>query len=95
MLSDRDQRHAVLIEEGNHLAEIFDAARNPIQLEDHHHIDLAGLDGRHQAMQAGALKYGARHLGIAIGRTYELPTHARLAGDVSQASVELGINGAA
>jgi len=43
----------VAFEHFDHLGEIGQAARQAVDLVDHHDVDLAALDIRHQAFQPG------------------------------------------
>ena len=52
-LGDRDERHPVLIEQLDQLGEVGERAGEPIDLVDHHDVDLAGPDIGQEFCRAG------------------------------------------
>jgi hypothetical protein len=53
LLRHRDERHLVLLERLHDPGEVEQAAGQPVHLVDHHAIDPAGLDVRHQPPERG------------------------------------------
>lgn len=51
-LRDRDEGHLALLEEFEQRREVFDAAREAVQLGDDHGLDLAGIHQRQEPFDA-------------------------------------------
>ena len=65
-LRDRDERHAVAVEDFHQLREVHQRAAEAIDLVDHDHIDQSGLDIGDQLRQRGPVQRPAREAAIVI-----------------------------
>ena len=65
-LGYRDERHGVLVEQLDQLGKVGKRAGEPVDLVDHHDVDLAGPDIGQQGLQGRAVQRGARDAAIVI-----------------------------
>ena len=93
LLRDRHKRHAVALEHLDHLGEVGQAARQAVDLVDHHDVDLAALDVRHQAFQPRPIRVAAGEARVVVVVGHRNPTLGALAGDVGVASLLLRVDG--
>ena len=83
----------MLVEYLDQPGEVHQRARQPVDLVDHHDIDLAGLDVGEQPLQRRAIERAAGEAAIVIAIGHEQPALGALAGDVGLAGLPLGIEG--
>ena len=93
LLGDRDKGHVVALEHLDHLGEVGETARQTVDLVDHHDVDLAALDVRHQALQARTLDVASGEAGVVVVVGHRNPALGTLAGDVGVARFLLRIDG--
>jgi len=79
----------VAFEHFDHLGEVGQAARQAVDLVDHHDVDLAALDIRHQAFQPRPIRVAAREAGVVVVVGHRNPPLGSLAGDVGVARLLL------
>ena len=91
LLRDRDERDAVGIEDLDDLGEVGQRAGQPVDLVDHHNVDLAGRDVGQQTLQGRPLHGAAGEAAVVVrGRQHD-PALVLLAPDVGLAGLALGV----
>jgi hypothetical protein len=83
----------VVLEELDQLHEIQQWSREPVELVDHHAVDLPGLDVSQQSPQGRPFERAAREAAVVIPDGEPLPSLVPLAGDIGFARLPLGIEG--
>src|SRR5690242_2760251 len=91
LLSDRDERDIVLVEELDQLGEVRQRARQAVDLVDHDDIELAGPHVIEQALQGRAINVAARKATVVVFGSQKRPARMSLAADISLRGVVLGI----
>ena len=81
----------MLVEQLDQLGEIGERAGQPVDLVDHHDVDLAGPDIGQQALQGRAVEGGTREAAIVVVVGDQAPALMRLALDIGLAGLALGI----
>src|ERR1019366_48465 len=81
LLSDRDERNVVSIEDLHHLGEVRQRAGQPVDLVHNHCVDPAFVDIGQKALQCRALHGAARNAAIIVLGLDQTPTLTRLALD--------------
>ena len=81
------------LEHLNHLGEVGQAARQAVNLVDHHDVDQTTLDIRHQALQPRAIRVAVGKARIVVIVGHRNPALDALAGHKSMASLLLRVDG--
>ena len=79
------------VEQLDQLGEIGQRAGEPVDLVDHHDVDLAGPDIGQELLQGRAVERGAREAAIVVVVGNEPPALMRLALDIGLAGLALGV----
>ena len=91
LLGDGDERDRFGVKGLNQLCEIGERAGKAIDLVDHDHIDLAGLDIGQQLLEGRAVEVTAGVCGVVILLGQGPPSLERLALDIGLAGLPLGV----
>ncbi len=86
LLRDRHERHVITLEHLDHLGEVRQAARQPVDLVDHDDIDQAALDVRQQTLQPRPFHVAARIRRVVVVVRDRNPALGALAGDIGVAA---------
>ena len=89
LLGDRDERDVVPIEHLNQLRKVRQAAREAVDLVDHHDINFSGLDVCHQALESWTINVAAGESTIVVGVVQRQPTFMALATHKSKTCIAL------
>ena len=81
------------VEKLDQLGKVSERAGQPVDLVDHHDIDLAGPDVGQQGLQGRAVERGTREAPIVVTVSNEPPALMGLALDVGLAGLPLGVEG--
>ena len=79
------------VEQLDQLGKVSKRAREPVDLIDHHDVDLAGVDVGQELLQGRPVKGGPREGAIVITVREEPPALAHLALDIGLAGLALGV----
>ena len=94
-LRDRHQRDALAVEDLDQPDEVEQAARQAVDLVDHHDIDIADLDMLHEAGKRGAIKVAASMSAVVVTMGQLDPAAVSLSGNKSRTDLALrneGVN---
>ena len=90
-LRDRDEADGMALEDLDHAREVGEGAGEAVDLVDDDHIDPAGGDIRHEALQARAVHGAAGEAAIVVRHRDHPPALGLLAGDIGGTGLALGI----
>ena len=91
LLGDRDERHAVPVEQLDELGEVGQRAGQPVDLVDDDDIDLSGADIVQQPLQRRAVGVAAGEAAIVVFGPDQRPAGMGLASDIGLRGLVLGI----
>jgi hypothetical protein len=81
LLRDRDEVHAMLLEHSHHAGKVEERTAEPVDFIDHHAVDPASLDSRHQVAHRGPFHVAARKSAIVVPVRHSEPALLPLAQD--------------
>jgi len=91
LLGDRHKRYAATVKNVDQLGKIGQRSRQPVDLVDDDHVDLACLNIGHQPFQRRALHRAAGKPAVIIPRRQHRPAFVLLGHDEGGAGFTLGI----
>jgi hypothetical protein len=91
LLGDRDERHAMAIEQLHELGEVGQRAGQPVDLVNHDDIDLAGFHVCQQPLQGRAVGRASGIAPVIVAGPDQGPAGMRLTPDIGLGSVMLGV----
>jgi hypothetical protein len=87
----RDKRNPVAIKKLDHLREVREGSGKPIDLVDHHHVDLSSLDIDKKRSQPRALHGAAGEAGVVVAAFQRFPALMALTLDIGGAGLALRV----
>ena len=93
LLGDRDEGHAMRVEQLDQLGEVGERAGQAVDLVDDHDLDLAGADVHQEALQRRSVQCTAGIAAVVVMGRQQPPAFVLLALDVGRAGLALGVEG--
>ena len=93
LLGDADEGDGVAVEDLDQLGEVHQRPAQPIDLVDHHHVDMPGLDVGEQPLKGGTLQCAAGDAAVVIHIGKRDPAFLFLADNIGLAGLALGVEG--
>ena len=93
LLGDRDEAHAVAIEDFHKAREVEQGAAEAVHFVDHDAINAAGLDVRHESLERGALQVAAGEAAVIVSIRQACPALVALTRNIGLGRFPLSVQG--